>query len=247
MQSSLMALSIVAFNAGSTEGAGGAPVSVKRVVVWDGEQANIGAGWVNPKTCSIGPQTAEAHSGNTALEFKFKGSNQWLGAGWNWCHFKTGTNVGTDASAMRNLTFWIKTKGTAGDLQVNLLCNGNVLDTPEEHTLKVPVASYCPRFLDGQWHEVVIPLADLNQIKGFNPKIISEIHFGFKAGQDADGSFFIDDIAFDDRARPVAVTVTDDGEEPELAPRFLGLSYEMSMLLPKERAILFRSERPGAG
>jgi len=237
-----MALSMVAFNAGSTEGAGGAPVSVKRVVVWNGEEANIGAGWVNPKTCSIGPQSAEAHSGNTALEFKFKGGNQWLGAGWNWCHFKTGTNVGTDASAMRNLTFWIKTKGKAGDLQVNLLCNGAVLDTPEEHTVKVPVAGYCPHFLDGQWHEVVIPLADLNQIKGFNPKIISEIHLGFKAGQEADGSFFIDDISFDDRvggAQPVAVSVADGALGPELAPRFLGLSYEMSMLLPKDGRYYF--------
>ena len=34
------------------------------------------------------------------------------------------------------------------------------------------------------------------------------------------------------QTRPVTVTVTADGSGPELSPRFLGLSYEMSMLLP---------------
>ncbi len=170
---------------------------MKRVVVWDGEEANSGAGWVNPTNSTIRPQSIEAHGGKTALEFKFHSTNQWIGAGWNWFKFKTGTNVGTDASAIKNLSFWIKSKGRTGDLQVNLLCNGDVLDTPEEHTVKVQVLKYCPRLLDGGWHEVVIPMADLNQIKGFNPKIISEIHFGFTPEKDADGSFFIDDIAFD--------------------------------------------------
>jgi len=103
---------------------------------------------------------------------------------------------------MKNLSFWIKTKGKVGGiLRVNLLCNGEVLDTPEEHTVKVEVIKYCPKLFDGDWHEVVIPMADLNQIKGFNPKIISEIHFGLTADKDTDGSFFIDDIAFDDRSK----------------------------------------------
>jgi len=178
---------------------GEAAPAVKRVVVWDGEQANKGAGWTNPTTATIKPQTVEAHSGNTALEFKFKGSKEWLGAGWNWFAFKTGI-LGTDASDMKNLTFWIKTKGKGGPLQINLLCNGVVLDTPEGHTAKVQVLRYCPQLLDGQWHEVVIPLAALKPAKGFNPRIMCELQMGFMAEEGTDGSFFIDDIAFDDRA-----------------------------------------------
>ncbi len=172
--------------------------AVKRVVVWDGEQAKTGGGWTNPATMSIKPQTAEAHSGNTSLEFNFKGNKEWLGAGWNWMAFKTGI-LGTDASEMKNLTFWIKSKGKAGPLQINLLCNGVVLDTPEGHTAKVQVLRYCPQLLDGQWHEVVIPLAALKPAKGFNPKIMCELQMGFMAEAGTDGSFFIDDIAFDDR------------------------------------------------
>ena len=36
------------------------------------------------------------------------------------------------------------------------------------------------------------------------------------------------------QTQPVAVTVTTDGNGPDLSPRFLGLSYEMSMLLPTD-------------
>ncbi len=171
-----------------------APVSAKRVVVWDGEQASRGAGWVNPITSSIGPQTVEAHSGNTAVEFKFKGDGDWLGAGWNWCAFQTGP-YGTDIRAMKNFTFWIKSKGKVADLQINLLCNGPVFDMPEHHTEKVSVLSYCPQLSDGQWHQVSIPLMDLKQPKGFDPLHVGELQmFNVGAG---DGSYFFDDLAFE--------------------------------------------------
>jgi hypothetical protein len=169
--------------------------SVKRVVVWDGEQASKGAGWVNPKTCSIGPQTVEVHSGKTALEFKFKGNGgEWLGAGWNWCAFQTGP-YGTDITATKHFTFWIKAKGKVAGLQLNLLCNGEEFDQPEHHTEKVSALDYCPPLLDGEWHKVSIPLADLKQPKGFDPLHVGELQI-FNPGE-GDGSFFIDDIAFE--------------------------------------------------
>ena len=146
---------------------GESALAEKRIVVWDGEQANIGAGWVNPTTSTIKPQSAESHSGNTALEFKFKGSNQWLGAGWNWCAFKTGPH-GADITSMKYFTFWIKKKGKVADLQINLLCNGKVFDMPEHHTEKVSVLKYCPQLLDGEWHQVRIPLTNFKQPMGFD-------------------------------------------------------------------------------
>jgi hypothetical protein len=169
--------------------------SVKRVVVWDGEQASKGAGWANPKTNSIGPQTVEAHSGNTALEFKFTGSGEeWPGAGWNWCSFQTGP-YGTDITPFKSFTFWMKTKGNVADVQLNLLCNGEKFDMPEHHTEKVSALNYCPQLLDGEWHKVSIPLADLKQPKGFDPLHVGELQI-FNAGE-GKGSFFIDDIAFE--------------------------------------------------
>lgn len=210
MQSSLVALALIAFTAaevasgddakppGQAEPAASSLPSAqawaKRVVVWDGEQAVKGTGWTNPKTCSIGPQTVEAHSGNTAVEFKFKGDGDWLGAGWNWCAFQTGP-YGTDISAMKKFTFWIKSKGKVADLQINLLCNGPVFDMPEHHTEKVSVLAYCPQLSDGKWHQVSIPLTDLKQPKGFDPLHVGELQM-FNAGA-GDGSYFFDDLAFE--------------------------------------------------
>jgi hypothetical protein len=199
-QCAIASLLALPFGVSASPGEAAQSAAVNRMIVWDGEQANIGAGWVNPTTSTIQPQNAVVHSGTTALEFKFMGSTQWIGAGWNWFKFKTGTTVGTDTTAMKNLSFWMKTQGDFGGiLRVNLLCNGDKLDTPEEHTVKVELLKYCPKLYDGEWHEVVIPLTDLYQIKGFNPKILSEIHLGLTSEKAADGSIFIDDIGFDDR------------------------------------------------
>jgi hypothetical protein len=41
------------------------------------------------------------------------------------------------------------------------------------------------------------------------------------------------------QAQPVVVTVADDGKGADLAPRFLGLSYEMAVLLPKNGQYYF--------
>jgi hypothetical protein len=41
------------------------------------------------------------------------------------------------------------------------------------------------------------------------------------------------------RTQPVPIAVTTNGTGPQLAPSFLGLSYEMSMLLPKDGRYYF--------
>ena len=141
VRSSLLA---VLMSAGYLLAASEAAPAVERVVVWDGEQASTGAGWTNPKTNTIGPQAVEAHSGNTALEFKFSGSGEeWLGAGWNLCAFQTGP-YGTDITPFKRFAFWMKTQGKVADPQLNLLCNGKEFDMPEHHTEKVSALNYCP-------------------------------------------------------------------------------------------------------
>ena len=53
--------------------------------------------------------------------------------------------------------FWMKTKGTVADVQLNLLCNGEKFDMPEHHADKVSALVYCPQLQDGEWHKVTIP------------------------------------------------------------------------------------------
>lgn len=179
--------------------ASGASRRSDRIVVWDGEKVTKGGTWTNPKTATFGPKIGDAHSGDTAMEFRFHESHIWIGCGFDWFDWKTGKDVGTDTRKMKNLTFWIKSKGATGDLQVQLLCNGDVVDTPEHHAAKVRVQKYCPKMLDGKWHEVVIPLVDMTQPEGYDPKVVTMIDFGFMAEKEANGSFLIDDFAFDNR------------------------------------------------
>ena len=171
----------------------------KRIVVWNGESVKIGGGWANPSaTCTIGTQTREVYSPAEAVEFRFKGNgeNGWLGCGWNWVAFKVG-EYGTDISAMKNFSFWLKVKGTTSGMSFNLLCNGEpALDQPQHHTDKVIVSNYCPSWKDGEWHQIIVSLTDLFQPKEFDVRHVAEMQF-FNTGA-GDGSFFIDDLAFDD-------------------------------------------------
>ena len=61
----------------------------------------------------------------------------------------------------------MKAKGKIGDVQLNLLFNGEAFDMPEHHTEKDSALAYCPQLLDGRWHKVSILLADLKQLTGF--------------------------------------------------------------------------------
>ena len=171
----------------------------KKVVVWDGESFSKGSGWTNPAaTCTLGLQTAEAHSGKTAVEFKFdykSPEGTWCGAGWDWAAMQVGP-FGTDITEMKYFSFWLKVKGKAADLAFNLLCNGEpALDQPQHHTEKVVVSKYCPQWKDGKWHKIIVPLKDLVQPAGFDAKHVAEFQF-FNTGAGY-GSFIIDDISFD--------------------------------------------------
>jgi len=171
----------------------------KRVVVWDGEAHDKGSSWVNPATSTFLRTQRDAHSGKTALELKFHDKQIWIGCGFDWFDWKAGRKIGTDTSQMTNLNFWIKTNGLTEDLQLQLLCNGDVVDTPEHHAPKMSVAKYCPSYRDGKWHEVVIPLRDMAYPKGYDPTVVTMIDFGFYTESEATGSILIDDIAFDNR------------------------------------------------
>lgn len=173
-----------------------------RTVVWDGEKADKGSSWVNPTTSTFLRTKREAHSGDSSLELKFDDKGTWIGLGFDWFDWKTGRTLGTDTSRMTTLNFWIKTDGLAEDLIVQLLCNGDVIDTPEHHTAQMSIAKYCPNYRDGKWHEVVIPLRDMEVPKGYDPKVVTMVDFGFYAQNAAKGSILFDDIAFDNRALP---------------------------------------------
>lgn len=171
-----------------------------RTVVWDGEKVDQGSSWVNPTTSTLLRTKSEAHSGTTSLELTFNDKQVWVGCGFDWFDWKAGRTIGTDTTKMTTLNFWIKANGLTEDMIVQLLCNGDVVDTPEHHTAQLSIAKYCPDYRDGKWHEVVIPLKDFDYPQGYDPKVVTMIDFGFYTQGAIKGSVFIDDIAFDNRS-----------------------------------------------
>jgi hypothetical protein len=178
----------------------------RQTVVWDGESAAMGSGWVTSKgVCTVKAQTSVSHSSPSAVQFTFKSTTvaseaDWIGAGWNWVNWQVGP-YGTDISEMSHFSFWLKVEGLAAEMQFNLLCNGApALDMPEHHTEKVRVSKYCADWKDGAWHQIIVPLKDLVQPGGFDPVHVAEMQF-FNTGN-GNGSFYIDDLTFaDDRMR----------------------------------------------
>jgi hypothetical protein len=180
----------------------GGPTQGTEIIVWNGEDVDpVSSSWANPdNTCSTAAQSSVAHSLPTAVEFSFNVPSDptadWLGGGWDWVDSEVGP-YGTDITSMTNFTFWLKTQGQVAEFSFNLLCNGApALDQPQHHTAKVVVSTYCPQWNDGNWHQISVPLADLTQPAGFDAQHVAEFQF-FNTGA-GDGSFFIDDIAFND-------------------------------------------------
>lgn len=178
-------------------------------VIWDGDRTFPKAfGFVDPKDKNfIQPQTDEVHLGKTALEFIVGSANNREGkavasGGWNW-HGWWPDDSGEDITAYTHLVFWVKVeKGK----KLDRLMAGLGSSQPRERSPMVDIARYSPEALDGQWHEVAIPVADLI-VEGskFNPKKAWEIDFETRGdASQVPYSIYFDDIALEKRAAPAA-------------------------------------------
>jgi hypothetical protein len=201
--------------AGATAVAGPAPTPASaaptsaagadRLLVWDGDQAAGGSGWANcdkpGEKCkaSITKVGGVGVSSTAALKFHAEGPG-WLGFGWNWFGWWPET-AGTDVSTSGNLTFQMRVEGKSPDLApnpdsvtVSLACSAVKVTTVD-----VVVHKYASDFADGQWHKVVVPLADMRQGTGaqFDPKTTWEFRVGSWNETARDFNIYVDDIAFE--------------------------------------------------
>ncbi|KPK63332.1 MAG: hypothetical protein AMK73_05225 [Planctomycetes bacterium SM23_32] len=183
-----------------------------RMLVWDGDTFASGLSWVDPAGgfSYLRPQSEVYHSGKVALEMWCDVQGGSMGGGWNW-HGWYPDNAGSDVRAFRNLSFWAKAEGERKrDFDVSLVCS-----TYRTRTAAVSASAYVrppdADLLDGQWHEVIIPMADL--LSGpdvrFDASRAWEVDLNTWAPQPGKFSLFIDEIGFDNRrVRPRSVTVS---------------------------------------
>jgi len=197
------ALGVVAYTddgrVGSTAVALPISASDAKLLVWNGEQFAGGHPWLAPPMPLnyFKAQTDEAKSGKTSMELRAECAG-WVGGGWNW-HGWYPSNAGTDVSAYANLTFWAKLEGDHPNSM-----NVKINTSTGRSTASVSIFDYVVNegdLTDGEWHEIIIPLADMTEGEGagFDAKKAWEIGFDSWAPQVRAFSMFVDDVGFDNR------------------------------------------------
>ncbi|MGD0089176.1 MAG: hypothetical protein ABSE73_04590 [Planctomycetota bacterium] len=172
--------------------------AVKKEVVYDG--ANIGEnakGWASataPSKATVAAQEMEVRTaGKKTMQFQAQGKD-WMGMGWNWFGWWP-EDSGTDISNHKNLSFWAKVTGEKKPAQLTVGLTSN--DKKKSET--ADLLKYCPELLDGKWHELVVPIKDLDTKNELTKAKVWEIDFGTWSQDEINFSLFVDEIGFDSR------------------------------------------------
>jgi len=173
------------------------------LVIWDGDGAGAGAkGWADcakKPTCkaTAAPTPAVGRNGSSALKIHFEGPD-WIGMGWNWFGWWPET-AGTDISPYKNLKFWLKVESKSPELAPDLsaLIISMRCSNGKKDSASVAILPFAKDALDGQWHEIVIPLSELTKGKGsvFDLRTAWEFNVNTWSGSPRDFTLYVDEIA----------------------------------------------------
>jgi hypothetical protein len=141
-------------------------------VIWDGDEVARGQGWAScdkeAEGCksTLAPASGEGANASTGLKLHGEGPG-WQGGGWNWFGWWP-ENAGTDISGYDELTFDVKVTAPAKDkspvadaINLSMGCSAD-----KKNSADAPLGKYAANALDGQWHQVKIPLKDFFSGKG---------------------------------------------------------------------------------
>jgi hypothetical protein len=170
----------------------------KPTLVWDGDGANVGAGWAKAggdKPAAFTVEAGDAASKNVA-RLHAEGDH-WVRAGWRWV--KSDSKVGFNAKPFAAFCFAIKgdkVQTMPTDIKVILVASaadGTRVEGPE-----VSLATAAPKALGGgkAWVQVVLPVKDLTAAKDFDATNITEVMFVATGGKGIDADLLIDNIGF---------------------------------------------------
>lgn len=176
----------------------------KAGVVWNGDDVSPTAkGWsscdTQPCKTLLEPLPKVGRNNSIGLEFRAEGTG-YVGFGWNWTSWYAAG--ATNVSGLKNLRFWLQiipeSKELAPDpkgIRVGIRCAAHKECGKEIASLD----EYVKNSVDGQWHEVVIPLGNMKLSDGakWDDKSVWEIGLHNWAPTPRKFVMHIDDIAFD--------------------------------------------------
>jgi hypothetical protein len=174
-------------------------------MIWNGDGVGDSAkGWAScDKTpdckAQLDPAPGQGKDGTTGLKFQGEGPG-FLGMGWNWFGWYP-ENGGTDISGEKNLTFWVRIVAASPDLapdlggvSVSLGCSNG-----KKNSASVAFTAVAKDALDGQWHKVTVPIAELQKGDGkdLDLKTVWEFRIGTWSASPRKFEIYVDDIAFE--------------------------------------------------
>ena len=186
-----------------------APGAVKpggKLVVYDGDENGTNAkGWQNcdkkQKPDCVATLEGGQEGRNKTKGLKFHGDGPgWIGFGWHLFGWYP-PDASYDVSGYKSFVLWMKVEAKTpdlapelGSLTIQLNCMGDNCDS-KVWDLKKYVKG---NLLDGQWHELVLPMVDAKKV-GFDPGKVVQVVFGSWAGVPKDFSVYMDDMSFENR------------------------------------------------
>ncbi len=189
---------------GGTSSAKASPSS-DRYIFWDGEGNGASAkGWADcdkKPGCkgTLAPAPGQGLNNSTALLLHGEGPG-WIGGGWNFYGWYP-EDAGVDITGYSKLTFSIKVVAESeelapdpGGLNIGLRCSKTKKDSNA-----VPLKNYEPKLLDGQWHEISIPLGEFKKAE-FDPQSTWEFVVSTWAGNPKKFDVYFDDISVEKSA-----------------------------------------------
>jgi hypothetical protein len=167
------------------------PSVARDVVVWDGDDNNAGTGWGGKDAIIFAPQTAVARQGHTALQWKVPAKTFFINAGWHWFPYPAKDTDGTDCSACKNLVLSVKCQAK---FPLSKFTVG--IGSPGKSGKDVDVLPANPKLANGDWHDIVVPLSDLQE-GGVDLKKLTDVRFTANNGNgEFDFDMYIDNIGF---------------------------------------------------
>jgi hypothetical protein len=164
-----------------------------------------GKGWADcqdKSSCKVAVDSKAnvGRAGTAGVEFTARGK-QWMGFGWNWFGWWP-ADSGTDASKYEKLRFWMKITVEPGKKKPSAEAWTVALTGSskggKDMTESVHLNDYVQGFVDGEWHEIAVPLQELRHGKGatFDASKTWEIDIGAWSEDECEYKIAVDDIGF---------------------------------------------------
>jgi hypothetical protein len=182
--------------------AAGPVASGTRLVIWDGEEAGVGAqGWEScdqKPGCQVKVASDSGTGINKSNSLKFHGEGGgWIGMGWNLFGWYP-ENAGVDITPYTHLTFQIRVESKSPDTAVEpssvtvlLGCSKNKKDSAA-----IALEKYAKGFSDGKWHKVSIPISALTKgAAQFDLQSFWEFRLSVWSGSPRYFDIYVDDLA----------------------------------------------------